>query len=81
MQAAFRFGPDSHVEVENYQGGVIVSYYTGWLDCGCRSSKRDGCKTPEKPCSLTGDLKQRLVFTKGEARAVASAMMGAAAEL
>lgn len=70
MQAVFRFNGSEEVVVSNQVGGVLLEVLRGDARPGFGSS--DG----EKPGDRT-----LLSLSKSEARAVASALMGAAAEL
>jgi len=67
MQAIFRFRGAEEIVVSNYPGGAMLEILTGVSDQG------DGLRHV--------DHNETVQFSKSQARAVASALMGAAAEL
>lgn len=89
MQAVFRFNGSEEIVVSNQVNGVLVEIIEGsepgW--CGgseIASHRHDTCGVGKCPCNHEGMPEQRRTlksFSKSEARALASAIMGAAAQL
>lgn len=86
MQAVFRFRGAEEIVISNQVGGVLVELIDGY-EPGYHGSTEESHRTTECNMLKCGsdprpEQQRKLVtFSKSEARSVASAIMGAAAEL
>lgn len=84
MQAVFRFGGAEEIVVSNQVNGVLVEIYSGYTN-QCQNCKalgpRAACSSCPGGAGSALEQKALLTLSKGQARSVGSAIMGAAAEL
>lgn len=88
MQARFNFRGAEEIEISTYPGGVRIEKSMGYVTAeeakcpSCRALSEDGRNAGCSNDLRVGDLKPAWgeSLSKSEARAVASAIMGAASE-